>query len=252
MVLNNHTTFNPDGVSGELRAQYDDLGRSGDRTTGPENLVRVRSDGPGSLVRFIGEPGDGVWLMNQIDNALTHEGRVVSFRLIATPNFLAEGEPLDGEVEALSFDYHVIDIPADASALQIDLYEFGLPLDLYLRRGDLPTLSVYDKRTLAPEGSDRISLRLTRDDVPPLSHGRYYLGIYNPNLETVAYKLLYRIERNLLIQAEQPFLPEETGVGIPDDALVRSRIRVPDNRVIADVKVGLRLDHPGHRTWPCT
>ncbi len=235
VVLNNHTLFNPDGTFGDLDIVYDDL----------EALVpSFPTDGPGSLINFIGDNGTGVWLMSMVDNALTHTGRVFGFNMILTPNRLLEGQGITGVVQPESFSYYVIEVPTDASALDVNLTEFDLPLDLYLRREELPTQGQFDKRALGTNDSSGLTLRLTRTDIPPLNPGQYFAGVYNPNLVPVEFRLTFDFERDLLIDAEQPFFAEELATPITDDAITRSSIFVSDTRGVADVKVGLRIDHP--------
>lgn len=245
VVLNNHTLLNTDGAFTNLNVTYDDLGKVGDR--GPVGLIQ-QTDGPGSLVHFIGGQGHGVWLMSQVDNALTHTGRVYSLTLRLTPSLLLEGTNITETVQPEIFSYFVVDVPTDASALEVYLSDFDLPLDLYLRRGALPTETQFDKRALGTEvsASDGLILRITRRDVPPLIPGQYFIGVYNPNQDEVQFQLRYIIKRDLLIAAEQPFFPDNDKLdkSIIDDALTRSPIFVPDNRAVADVKVGLRIDHP--------
>ena len=245
VVLNNHTLLNPDRTFTNLNVTYDDLGRVED--TGSVGLLIQRSDGPGSLVNFIGGQGHGVWLMAQVDNALTHTGRVHDLTLRLTPSRLLEGTNIMATVQSNDFSYFVIDVPTDASALNVYLWDFDRPLDLYLRRGALPSLAQFDRRALGTDGSvsDGLSLRITRRDVPPLGPGQYFIGVHNPNQDPVQFQLRYMIERKLLIAAEQPFFPDnnELHKAIIDDALTRSPIFVPDNRAVADVKVGLRIDH---------
>ena len=234
LVMNNHTLFNPDGTFGDLDITYDDL----------ENVIpSFPTDGPGSLINFIGENGTGVWLMSMVDNALTHTGQVFGFNLILTPNRLLEGEGITGVVQPESFNYYVIEVPTDVSAMDVHLSEFDLPLDLYLRREELPTLNQYDKRALGTNDASNLSLRLTRLDIPPLNPGQYFAGVYNPNPVPVEFHLNYEFERNLIIDAEQPYFAEELDVPITDDAITRSTIFVADTRGVADVKVGLRIDH---------
>ncbi len=235
VVLNNHNLLNPDGGFTSLNVTYDDF----------ETIVpSVPTDGPGSLINFIGENGTGVWLMSMVDNALTHTGRVSGFNLRLTPSLLQEGVGIFGVVQPESFAYFVIEVPTDASALEVFLSEFDLPLDLYLRREELPTLTQFDKRALGTNDAAGLTLRLTRTDIPPLNPGQYFIGVYNPNEVPVEFRLEFNFERDLIIDAEQPFFPDELDVPITDDAITQSTIFIPDTRGVADVKVGLRIDHP--------
>ena len=245
VVLNNHTLLDTDGTFTNLNVTYDDLGNV--ENPGQVGLIQ-RSDGPGSLVHFIGGQGHGVWLMAQVDNALTQTGRVYGLTLRLTPSRLLEGTNIIETVQSTNFSYFVIDVPTDASALEVYLSDFDRPLDLYLRRGSLPTLTQFDKRALGTDSavSNGLRLSITRRDVPPLSPGQYFIGVYNPNQVAVQFQLQYIIKRDLPIAAEQPFFPDkdELDKAVTDDAVTYSPIFVPDNRVIADVKVGLRIDHP--------
>ena len=234
VVLNNHTLLNPNGTFGDLNVTYDDFG-----AITPSSPV----DGPGSLINYIGEDGTGVWLMSMVDNAFNHTGRVFGFNMILTPNRLLEGVGITGIVQPESFEYYPIEVPTDASALEVLLSDFELPLDLYLRREELPTLSRYDKRALGTNDAAGLTLRLTRTDIPPLNPGQYFVGVYNPNPVAVEFHLIYNIERDLIIDAEQPYFAEEQEVPITDDAITKSTIFVADTRGVADVKVGLRIDH---------
>jgi subtilisin-like proprotein convertase family protein len=234
-VLNNHTLFSPQGSAVFLDAVYDDFGSFANS---------IPSDGPGNLINFIGENGVGVWLMTMVDNALGQTGTLSGFRVVATPNQLLGDEGVVSSVQGETFAYFFVDVPADASAFTANLTEFELPLDLYLRHEELPTQTQYDKRTLGLEGESIVSVTLTPRDIPPLNAGRYFIGIYNPNPDVVNFRLTYDIERNLIIDAEQPFYPDEIEVPILDFGRTESPIFIPDARAVSEAKVGLRLDHP--------
>ena len=54
-----------------------------------------------------------------------------------------------------------------------------LPLQLYLRRGNPPTQTDLDQMvTVSPPGG---CLSVNLSALPPLSPGRYYIGVFNPN-----------------------------------------------------------------------
>jgi subtilisin-like proprotein convertase family protein/subtilisin family serine protease len=234
-VLNNHTLFSPQGSPTFLNEVYDDFGFY------PNSIP---SDGPGNLINFIGENGVGVWLMTMVDNSFGHTGTLTAFNVVATPNQLLDDSGVVSTVQGESFVYFFVEVPADASALTANLTEFDLPLDLYLRHEELPTQTLYDKRTLGLAGDQIISTTITTRDIPPLNAGRYFIGIYNPNPGPVDFRLTYELERNLVIDAEQPFFAGEKEVPITDFALTDSLVYVPDDRPISEAKVGIRLDHP--------
>ena len=234
-VLNNHMLYDPSGDSTFLAATFDDFGLY------PGSIA---SDGPGNLINFIGQNGVGVWLMTMVDNALGQTGNLTSFNVIATPNQLLGEDGLTSTVQAESFAYYFVEVPPDASALNVQLTEFALPLDLYLRHEELPTQTLYDKRTLGLDGDAMVSVTMTPRDIPPLNAGRYFIGVYNPNTEPVDFRLNYDVERNLVVDAEQPFFTDDLEVPILDDGLTHAQIYVPDTRPIAEAKIGIRLDHP--------
>ena len=234
-VLNNHTLFSPQGSATFLNEVYDDFGFY------PNSIP---SDGPGNLINFIGENGVGVWLMTMVDNSFGHTGTLTSFNVVATPNQLLDDSGVVSTVQGESFVYFFVEVPADASALTANLTEFDLPLDLYLRHEELPTQTLYDKRTLGLAGDQVISTTITTRDIPPLNAGRYFIGIYNPNPGPVDFRLTYDVERNLVIDSEQPFFAGEKEVPIIDFGMTDSEVYVPDDRPISEAKVGIRLDHP--------
>ncbi len=234
-VLNNHTLLSPQGSSIVLDALYDDFGIF------PNSIP---SDGPGNLINFIGQNGVGVWLMTMVDNALSQTGRLSGFNVIATPNQLLDENGLFATVQGETFRYFFVEVPPDASALTVNLTEFDLPLDLYLRHEEIPTQTLYDKRALGVDGENIVTVTITPRDIPPLNAGRYFIGVYNPNPGAVDFRLTFDIERNLVIDSEQPFFPDELEVPILDFGQTDSSIFVPDARPVAEAKIGLRIDHP--------
>ena len=199
-VLNNHMLYDPSGdFDLPCWQMFDDFGLY------PGSIA---SDGPGNLINFIGQNGVGVWLMTMVDNALGQTGNLTSFNVIATPNQLLGEDGLTSTVQAESFAYYFVEVPPDASALNVQLTEFALPLDLYLRHEELP-VDLHDKRTLGLDGDAMVSVNMTPRDIPPLNAGRYFIGVYNPNTEPVDFRLNYDVERNLVVDAEQPFFTDD-------------------------------------------
>jgi subtilisin-like proprotein convertase family protein len=231
VVLNNHHVGSP------INAMfvYDDTNQG--TVPGAET-----SDGPGSLNHFIGEAATGAWQFTMVDNSLSHTGLVHSLRLAVTPA-PPPTDTMSGSVLPKRFTYFFVDVPSDATNLTIALSAItpGLPLDLYARRGDLPNQIAYDKYALiSPPGGE---LRLTPDDVPPLNAGRYFIGVFNPNTQTVSFQLKFLIGRNLAINLGEIYSPSDTPLRLLDDALSVSIINVPTNRILNSVDVAVRLDH---------
>src|SRR5207249_3265615 len=61
---------------------------------------------------------------------------------------------------------------------------------------------------------------------------------------TVDARVRVEFEYGLRPIASQTYYSSDTPKILPDDAVTNSIITVTNNRTIADVKVGLRLDHP--------
>src|SRR5437879_1286473 len=116
-----------------------------------------------------------------IDNAMTQTGRVNSLQIK-----LERQRPgvtgIAGQVLGDSWRYYFIDVPLGATNLTICLANTSpnpLPLQIYLRRGDFPSFSAYDNTLTAnPPGA---CLTVDTAALPPLSPGKYYLGLFNPN-----------------------------------------------------------------------
>lgn len=238
VVLNNHA-LDPTGRGGVFTTVFDDS-NSGRASYG--NIIGQPSDGPGSLTGFIGEDSTGPWILGVSDNALTQTATNVSMRIFVQPKPEDE-EVFNATVQPNSADYYFIDLPSNATNLTVTLSGINpdLPLQLALRRGDLPTPSVYDKSAFSQNSICILSLG--RRDVPPLNPGRYYIMVYNPNPVPVNYGISVQVDLDLTVSAEQSY-----GITLPlpltDDARHYSTILVPDDRQIVDVKVGVRANHP--------
>lgn len=231
-VLNNHA-INDSTTGVVYTATYDDSG------SGQIPLSRS-SDGPGSLRDFLGLRNSGLWILTMVDNALSHTGFITNFEILVAPMpDLLLG--VYGSVLANQFNYYVVDVPADATRLRILLSEMSGPLNVYLRRESPPTLDEYDKAAFLSPPSGELSLGI--DDVPPLTAGTYYVGVYNPNAFTVDYFLRAAIDRDLtnLLRRESA---STNLVLLKDDARTTLTNTITDDRVVTDIEVGLRVDHP--------
>ena len=235
VVLNNNTRFEG-GTNLFFRAVYDD------NNSGLYQFSRP-SDGPGSLNNFIGLQSPGVWLFTMTDSALGRTGLVNSIVLRVQPNLLAEGGIIRGSVLANQWVYYSIEVPADAVRLTVLLFELnqGLPLDLYLRRGEVPTFDEYDKKALIqPPGG---ALSITRGDVPPLNAGRYFIGIFNPNPVTVNFALQVLIDRDPDAVNALSALSADTPLALSDEAITRSTMFVSSARPVVEVQAGVVVEH---------
>ncbi len=238
-VLGNHE-LDPFGFGGIETTVYDDSGAG----VGFGALVGRPSDGPGSLQSFVGMEAGGAWILTVTDNALTQVATNIAM------NLFVQREPEDdwlyftlrpGEwgrrsrtlpSAATNMIVRVTDISGGASELQV-----------YARRLLPPSVVEYDKRAILLSGASDGFLTLGLGDVPPLNPGLYHAGVYNPGPDTMTFAM--RIEYDV-----DPGLAGDGSYGttaplpVRDDAVIRSVIPVSDDRIISDVRVGVRVDHP--------
>ncbi len=231
-VLNNHSPI-PPASNGVFSAVYDDTGNA------IEPLAR-RTDGPGSLVDFIGTRGQGVWQFTMVDNALGHTGLVQSLGIRIFP----ASDLLMGAFVTLlpnQFDLFYVDVPADATLLRILLSQMTLPVDVFVRFDLPPSLTESDKSARIPPPSGELTVGPT--DVPPLRPGRYFVGVFNPNAVATSFYIRALLERGLAgrLQAE---LNATNEVPFRDEARMVFTNFVNDARAVAEVNVGLFAGHP--------
>jgi subtilisin-like proprotein convertase family protein len=233
-VLNNHTLLGL-FTSATNVLVYDDSDRG-------DYVGSLRTDGPGSLNNFIGLNSSGVWLISMVDGALSHTGQLVKSDL-----FIERAEEgLYATVLPGRFGYFFIDVLENAVSLTIELRGISdavsMPLELYVRREELPTRTEYDKFALiAPPGG---KLTLGTNDVPPLTMGRYYVGVFNPNSVAVDFYITAQVVYSLEAAFLETFTSGDTPKPIPDDAVMTSTVRVNADRLLTDLKAGVRIDHP--------
>ncbi|MFZ0827035.1 MAG: S8 family serine peptidase [Verrucomicrobiia bacterium] len=236
-VLNNHDSlYNPSGVYTNI---YDDSGFGnigGSRT----------SDGPGNLNNFVGQQGNGVWILTEADTSLTQTGSVTGFNMLIEPHQdLTKG--LYGTVEGGSWFYGFVDVPLGATNLTLfatNLTASPLPIFLYVNTNSLPTLTNYiatvglTNPPTAPPPPPGNSISIG----PPLTPGIYWVGIWNPN---VAAQNFYIIATLGLGAAPGQVIYTSSGPApILDDAVITNTIYVTANQAISSVEAALRVDHP--------
>lgn len=245
VVLHNHSQdFGLPRVNGV--ANLNDTFTYDDSDSGQVVTVGVRSsDGPGNLSNFIGESTSGPWIYSLFDNSLNNQTRVTSFQLVVTPMQDLLNGFIDGTVLPQRFEYYTVDVPATATALEVFLSNIQptLPLELYLRRAEIPTLTEFDKfAVIDPPGG---SLVMTPQDSPPLNGGRYFIGVYNPNVETIDFTINAVITDDVEgATYEVISLAPDSPVQIPDHAETLSTIEVPNDERIAVTRAGVRINHP--------
>ena len=231
-VLNNHRTF-----FGTQLFVYDDSQQADTNNT-------TRTDGPGSLNDFIGEQAAGVWVLTVSDNALFHTGRVDLLTILIEPSTTNNNNGdinLTRTIQPKTFLYAAINVPPDATNLQVCVSGLTDPVQLLIRKGDLPNLATFDYSiTVNPPG---LCVDISPGDAPPLSPGRWYIGIYNPSPIAVTATLTATVTRNL--GRGRAFTYASTGTPFPflDDAVTNSLINVTNAGIIADLQVGVHIAH---------
>ncbi len=232
-VLNNHRFF-----EGSQTWVYDDSGEGDDTGCVP-------TDGPGSLRDFENDPAQGMWLFTMIDNASAHTGRVDRLVGIIEPQTdLTNANGLTLTVAGGQWRFATVDVPVGVTNMIVHLYDtaYQFPLDLFIRRGDRPDATTFDKHaTIPPTGG---SLAVGRYDLPPLQPGRYYIGVFNPNSGPVKFNLKVEFQYDLAPSETAYYVSSQPSLKLVDDALTNGVITVTNDRVVADVKVGVRIEHP--------
>jgi len=250
VVLNNHDApFNP--PSTELITNlfiYDDSGQNNIFGSQP-------SDGPGSLNSYVGQQAIGPWILTEVDDSLTQTGAVTGFNLLIEPHQNL-GKGIYGTVQPGTWFYGYIDVPV--GYINLTVFATNLPptsdppMEFFVKIGSPPTLADTNDEVLLtncltgtyPTGTypgNSISIG------PPLTPGRYWVGVYNPlNNPTVTAPNLYLIATlSFSASAITTVDIRSTGpVPILDDAVTYDSIFVTNTDIIQDFNIGLRVDHP--------
>jgi subtilisin-like proprotein convertase family protein len=239
-VLNNHTP-GFEGLAGTHTFIYDDSGAgdiAGSRPT----------DGPGSLNDFMGLEASGVWMLNMVDSAPTHTGRVERLVIRVDPLNLAGdlgafgSEGVSGTVGPNQFVHYWLDVPPSATNLIVRLSQLSGPLEVYLRREAIPSTNMFDLfQPVEPPGGD-VTLGIF-DEPEPLLAGRYFVSLYNPGAEGVDYHLRSLFEFDVALRSAAHLLLTNS-VPLLDNAITESFFDVLDDQQVAEVTVGVRIDHP--------
>lgn len=230
-ILNANRSF-----SGTAEFIYDDSG-SGEF---PDDAV---TDSPGTLRNFVGEEGVGGWQLTMVDSAPFYTGQVnrLEIRLEPRSEDLTNGVGVLVTIRPGRWWRSVVDVPADATNLLVCVSQDEGPVEVYLGRGYEPDQGNYDTfATIAPPGD---CLSLGRRDAPPLSQGRYFIGVFNPNGFVVNARITATVQRDLSARTAVSYRAGGSTT-IFDDATTNSVIRVNRPGLIADLNVGMRIEHP--------
>lgn len=241
VVLNNHTFPATPLPPGPYNFLYEDNDEG-------DYLNAIHPEGPGELRNFVGDGKAGQWHFFYVDNSLSQTGWVANCK-IKIERQPSNGESITNTVAPNSWQYYAVNVPVGATNLTTCLALISAvpqPLELYVRKDQFPTATVYDYTltvnppTGPPPG---VCLAITPFDLPPLTPGRYYVGIFNgnPTSQTYVYTATYFTDPNSVV-------PIGWGLDgnnpLRDDAVTDSIITVTNDAPIQQVEVGLRIDHP--------
>ena len=240
-VLHNHTLNNGFFAVTNVSFLYDDEG-FGHATPGVRH-----SDGPGDLTTFVGAVGSGVWIMDFIDNAPTHTGRVENVEITLDPfvdGNLAEFPPsgFSGTVAPHDTTCFFVDVPAQATNMVLTISQLDGPLQMYVREGAFPRTNAFDQSVpLAPPGG---VFTLGYLDQPiPLQAGRYYVCLDNSGDAAVNFNIALQLQLGVGLDFERTLIGTNA-LTIPDPGTVTSTVNVPVDKQVAEVQVAVRIDHP--------
>lgn len=203
---------------------------------------RSVSDGPQSLVNFIGADGSGPWQNFIVDNSPNFVGRLefVELRIDRMP-------PLDNfEVNLTDGSFYGVstNIQAGATNLSVIILEKVTegPVHVYIRRGVRPTLTDYDKFAILSEEDDSVSIGPR--DIPPLSPpGLYHILFYDPIDGTdQRFRARVLVEYDLDNDGSVDYASGDVDPLI-DDAVTNAVINVDAQRQVGGLDVGFRIDH---------
>jgi subtilisin-like proprotein convertase family protein len=237
-VLNNHTCATDPATGNCITNTHDYIYED----NGEGNVPFSRpSDGPGNLKQFIGEEGLGVWLLTMVNNFPAGTGVVNRLAIKLEPQNLSSNDVVRA-VLPNTFSYDSIDVPDDATNLTVCVTGNTLPMELYVKRGDVPTRTDFDYK-LVPINPPGGCLSITIFDQPPLIAGRYFIGVFNPNSSVQNVRITATIFKNPFAIAQS--LASTIGpVPIQDDAITYAYITNNSHLAISGLDVGLLLSDP--------
>lgn len=239
VVLDNHRALQtpPYPVPpGPYSFLYDDSGEG-------DNLNAIPPDGPGTFEDYMGEVPGGTWYFTYSDDALSQAGGVTNV-MIRVDRQREDDNVSTNTVAPNGWRYFSRNIPVEATNFTVLISNITAgtpgPLELYIRKGGRPSRTFYDYTlTINPPGG---VLSVDKFDLPPLTAGRYFIGVFNgnPTTQTFTYQSI--------VQLGLPPTPAQFGSGgsVPllDDAVTNHTIFINNTNPISRLDVGLRIDHP--------
>lgn len=236
VTLNNHKRLTTPTAPGPYNFLYEDNDEG-------DFLDAIHPDGPGHLYDYVGEKKSGQWKFFFVDNVLSATGRVEQLRIRLEEQCEAECN-MTNAVAAQSWRYFSKNVSVEATNMTVCVNIITptdpQPLELYIRKGAFPTRTAYDfKQTIVPPGG---CLSIDKFQLPPLSPGRYFIGVFNPNASSQTFYINITVEEG---PAPAPYTFNPIGSNpLLDDAVTNYTQTVTDHMQIARVDVGLAIAHP--------
>jgi len=239
VALNNHRTW-----TGFETVVYDDS-NEGDLDDPPGSAVPpvIPPDGPGTMRSFVGQEALGMWELAVSDNALFHTGYVDRLTVVIEPASTNENA-VNAVVTILPnrWRYFPVNVPFDAFNMEVCVSDHRppRPIAVFIKQGDFPYFGDYDHFFVADPPGECLDIGL--GDNPPLVPGRWYIGLFNSNASPVTVTLRVTIQRKAI---PGPYFRQSSTAPIDliDDAVTNSTIVFTNRGRIADLRVGLRVDH---------
>jgi subtilisin-like proprotein convertase family protein len=230
VVLNHYS-----GPPGGLTITYDDLGENPGAGTS-------HTDGPGSLLNYVGQPGQGLWMLTESDDALTQAGYIQTFSVTVTPHPAGLGFTVTIPTNSWYKDY--VPVPNDATNLTIFITyasQAGGPVDILLTNYDSVNFGDYGISNIyAPGGSLSLNTAPPKP-FPPLSGGTWYYGLYNNSTtESVTLNVLIQIQESLTPNLVETF-SNNIVTPLMTDATTQSQICISNGQQVVDLSVGIRI-----------
>jgi subtilisin family serine protease/subtilisin-like proprotein convertase family protein len=235
-VVNNHSGSG--GVTNQWYI-YDDSSRH-------DIVGSQHTDPPGDLSIFNALPAVGQWHFSMQDNAPTHTGTNVDFKMYIE----RQKDPLEGELIDLApggCDDEYLYVPPEATNLTVIATITTGTGPVSMEVCPLGASGNDCVTTLLGVSPQTNSITIDKSSDPPLNAGTYVIHICNNssgNVQVYLQAFLFRDVRGVI-----PSKFAGGGQTILDDAVTYSKIHVPppsliDPLKIVSTEVGVRIDHP--------
>ncbi len=250
-VLMNHNSPNTPGTFPYV---YDDTGTVIPSTL-PGGYTLHHSDGPGSLLNFVGQNVGIFSLWNyHIANSVTpFSGSVNDLSLTLIPH----ENPLKGitiSIQPYSWYYNYVTVPPGYTNLTVAATNLPPtvgppPLQMYLNYGNPPTTNNYLFEAGLTNPPPGLPPYPANDDPgnsisygPPLAPGTYWIGITNGTAQTATVYLLATLGG--FQSGIPPFVTASNGPPLTPEAVTSSSIHITNTEQVATANVGIVAQYP--------